>query len=466
LHAVSLIEIDLPFAASLNTSTRYQITSTMKASFTISALVAVAAAQGTTTSAAQTPQQSCLSACTPSDVNCQAICVGVPHPGNAQMDATTDCVANCDQGDGSAEASIAYGKCRDGCISSYIILSGTAAPAGEYTTAGLAATGAAASASASGSAALGMMTTITFLLPVAEGSRTYYEPPFESMTVEVYPYPWDLVDCFDDLDCDGTITLSPGQSLDLPTGRPARPSSSSSSCSPKLSRSAGPSTVSAPATRDTVRPVTGQPPVAGGPPVTEGPTSISISVSFSGIGTASGVYSQGASSITVTYIGDKSTITTAIPVPMLSTRLPSILSSIEWDKARPSAQPGRTAVGAPVQSATSRGSITATSVRTKIMPSSETMTDGRTLRSGFFFPLLFPSAVTHMLTCSSFWLRLFGRCLCSFHFELGCRPRCRTGRLHWWSSRLVLGRFFSAMNGSMLGLVGKGDCWDTHMLTG
>ncbi|KIW07945.1 uncharacterized protein PV09_01848 [Verruconis gallopava] len=127
----------------------------MKAIFAL--FIAAAAAQ-TTTSTALTPQQSCLNACAPSDVTCQAICVGVPHPGDAQMNSTTQCVAQCDQGDGSAAASEAYAKCRDGCISSYIILSGTAAPGGSYTTAvppGVSTTAAAAEASgsAAGSAA-------------------------------------------------------------------------------------------------------------------------------------------------------------------------------------------------------------------------------------------------------------------------------------------------------------------------
>jgi len=65
-----------------------------------------------------------LSACAPTDIDCQASCVGVPHPGAAQMNGVTDCVAACDQGDGSAEATDAYTVCRDNCISSYIVLSG------------------------------------------------------------------------------------------------------------------------------------------------------------------------------------------------------------------------------------------------------------------------------------------------------------------------------------------------------
>jgi len=83
-----------------------------------------------------TPAEQCIKGCDPSDVNCQAACVGVPHPGNSQMNDTTSCVANCDQGDGSAQASNAYAACRNACISSYIITTGTDAPGGAYTTAG------------------------------------------------------------------------------------------------------------------------------------------------------------------------------------------------------------------------------------------------------------------------------------------------------------------------------------------
>jgi hypothetical protein len=99
------------------------------------ALSAIAAAQVTvtTTNTATlthtfTPQETCIAACAPTDVNCQAGCVGVPHPGDAQMNATTNCVANCDQGDGSKAATDAYTACRNACISSYIVLSGTASP--------------------------------------------------------------------------------------------------------------------------------------------------------------------------------------------------------------------------------------------------------------------------------------------------------------------------------------------------
>jgi hypothetical protein len=189
----------------------------MKATFALSTIVAVAAAQ-TTTSAALSPEQTCLAACSPSDVNCRAICVGVPHPGDAQISATTDCVAACDQGDGSTAASEAYAKCLNGCISSYIITSGTAAPGGEYTTAGISATGAAASASgtAAGSGASGQY-TLTILVPVPNYIAACVDPPISTQTIEIYLLP---ADC--DGACDEMITLSLDEPIPyLPTNFPA-----------------------------------------------------------------------------------------------------------------------------------------------------------------------------------------------------------------------------------------------------
>ncbi|KAF2099410.1 hypothetical protein NA57DRAFT_55380 [Rhizodiscina lignyota] len=100
-----------------------------------SAFAAIATAQSTTESASGTstkaatstapltPVQSCLNTCKSGDVYCQAACVGVPYPGSVQTNQTTECVANCDQGDGTAAANSAYAACRNKCISSYILTS-------------------------------------------------------------------------------------------------------------------------------------------------------------------------------------------------------------------------------------------------------------------------------------------------------------------------------------------------------
>jgi len=122
-------------------------------------LASIALAQSTSTQTQTqtavvtlTPAEQCIKGCAATDVNCQAACVGVPHPGNSQMDDTTSCVAACDQGDGSTQASNAYAACRNSCISSYIITSGTAAPGGAYSTAGQTPATSAAGPTSTGSA--------------------------------------------------------------------------------------------------------------------------------------------------------------------------------------------------------------------------------------------------------------------------------------------------------------------------
>jgi len=119
---------------------------------TIIAAVASAAPQQASTSVTSapsttvslTPVQTCLAACTPGDVMCQAACVGVAHPNASQVDLTTQCAMKCDQGDGSPAATKKYAECQQACIASYFPTSQTVAagPAGT-------ATGAAASNSAS-----------------------------------------------------------------------------------------------------------------------------------------------------------------------------------------------------------------------------------------------------------------------------------------------------------------------------
>lgn len=89
------------------------------------AVIGLAAAQSSTTNDASgttsslSPTQTCLAACASGDVNCQAQCVGVPFPNGAQINATTDCSMNCDQGDGSPSATEQYGQCLQRCAASY-----------------------------------------------------------------------------------------------------------------------------------------------------------------------------------------------------------------------------------------------------------------------------------------------------------------------------------------------------------
>lgn len=100
------------------------------------ALAAIASAQNSTssaptaTSASLSPQQTCLAKCASTDICCQAACVNVPCPNEAQVNATTSCAMKCVQGNGSEEETAAYAKCQQACISSnFLTTTGTGAAA-------------------------------------------------------------------------------------------------------------------------------------------------------------------------------------------------------------------------------------------------------------------------------------------------------------------------------------------------
>jgi hypothetical protein len=73
-----------------------------------------------------TPPVSCALACSAGDVQCAAQCLGNARPNASQVIDTNNCAAKCDQGDGSAEASKAYGQCVASCINSLFPSSQTA----------------------------------------------------------------------------------------------------------------------------------------------------------------------------------------------------------------------------------------------------------------------------------------------------------------------------------------------------
>jgi hypothetical protein len=87
--------------------------------------------------------------CDDSDVTCKAACLGNARPNASQVIETNECAAKCDQGDGSTEDSIAYGKCVDSCINSLFPSSQTAFAPGGAGGAAASASGSAASAAAS-----------------------------------------------------------------------------------------------------------------------------------------------------------------------------------------------------------------------------------------------------------------------------------------------------------------------------
>jgi len=109
-----------------------------------------------------TPQQTCLQKCNAGDVNCQAACVGVPYPNDQQMVDVTSCVAACDQGDGSPEATDRYAACSQKCITSIILSPSTPAAGGAGQSAAsntASATGASGSAASRASSATGSATS-------------------------------------------------------------------------------------------------------------------------------------------------------------------------------------------------------------------------------------------------------------------------------------------------------------------
>ncbi|KAI1407496.1 hypothetical protein F5Y13DRAFT_174750 [Hypoxylon sp. FL1857] len=61
----------------------------------------------------------CINACSPDDVNCQAKCIAVPSPDNSNVNKTTECVAACPQGNGTAADNLDYANCVNGCIAQY-----------------------------------------------------------------------------------------------------------------------------------------------------------------------------------------------------------------------------------------------------------------------------------------------------------------------------------------------------------
>ena len=98
--------------------------------FALSGLLALAVAQNgddnsssttstSTKTATLSPQASCAAKnCEPSDVCCLARCFEVPCPSEAMANDTTECAANCKQGDGSPKDTEEYARCQQSCFSS------------------------------------------------------------------------------------------------------------------------------------------------------------------------------------------------------------------------------------------------------------------------------------------------------------------------------------------------------------
>ncbi|KAL1883825.1 hypothetical protein VTK73DRAFT_7613 [Phialemonium thermophilum] len=106
---------------------RAQTPSTTSTSSATTTTVSVDPAQ----TSAQAAMIKCIDACPAGDVACTSKCIAVPNPNASQVNATIDCVANCDQGNGTAADNAAFAKCRDNCIAqNYYTTSGTPQPTG------------------------------------------------------------------------------------------------------------------------------------------------------------------------------------------------------------------------------------------------------------------------------------------------------------------------------------------------
>ncbi|GAB1310455.1 hypothetical protein MFIFM68171_00665 [Madurella fahalii] len=70
-------------------------------------------------SSAQAAMIACIEACEAGDVDCTSRCIAVPNPDDAQVNETNNCVAACDQGEGTEADILAYGQCVTGCINEH-----------------------------------------------------------------------------------------------------------------------------------------------------------------------------------------------------------------------------------------------------------------------------------------------------------------------------------------------------------
>ncbi|KAM0424692.1 hypothetical protein ACHAPT_010000 [Fusarium lateritium] len=86
--------------------------------FVAGTFAAMASAQTATASLspAQQSQMDCIDACDAGDVKCQSYCITVPSPNEKQVNATNECVANCDKGKGTEADTNKYAACLQDCV--------------------------------------------------------------------------------------------------------------------------------------------------------------------------------------------------------------------------------------------------------------------------------------------------------------------------------------------------------------
>ncbi|KAL1956312.1 hypothetical protein VTO42DRAFT_7395 [Malbranchea cinnamomea] len=88
----------------------------------LSTLAVLAAAQETSApTPSLSPEARCALECPEGDVCCQADCLRIPCPSHPMATDTTDCVAHCDQGEGSPEDTEAFARCVQQCIDTHFL---------------------------------------------------------------------------------------------------------------------------------------------------------------------------------------------------------------------------------------------------------------------------------------------------------------------------------------------------------
>ncbi|KAI1094796.1 hypothetical protein F5B19DRAFT_415349 [Rostrohypoxylon terebratum] len=147
--AVSSAESSVASEISSITSAASGASSTLAASTSINTASLTSVSIDPAQSSAQAAIIDCLNACASGDVNCQAKCIAVPSPDTQNVNKTTDCVAACPQGNGTATDNLNYANCVNECIAQYY-----------YTTSGTPNLASSTGASGSGASATPSVTEI------------------------------------------------------------------------------------------------------------------------------------------------------------------------------------------------------------------------------------------------------------------------------------------------------------------
>ena len=99
-------------------------------------LAFVASAQQSSATVSIDPAQQsvvdCIDECDVTDIACLARCNPVPNPNEDQVEAAHNCIADCDQGDGTLAQTEAYARCQAACVKEHYYDSsmGTPEPTG------------------------------------------------------------------------------------------------------------------------------------------------------------------------------------------------------------------------------------------------------------------------------------------------------------------------------------------------